>query len=292
MRPLTARTPIRQLAIGAAFLVAAFAGDLRACTLWGAAGRAASGGTIVSKNRDWKPDHIQVLKMCRGEGGHAYFALCTVYEGKDTEGVAAGVNECGLTVFTAAAGSLPASRWKDRPLVRSVTVALLRGHATCDGILADRERLFPSMRPVFIMISDRSKILVVEVGLDGKYAVKEVADGVVAHANHYLDERLAEFNIDVGASSARRQERIAHLLDAAPRPLTVESFAAMGRDQDDGPDNSLWRTGKIARTLASWIVETPASGAPRLRVVIVNPGRPEETHVHILDERFWKGDAN
>jgi hypothetical protein len=40
-----------------------------ACTLWGVAGQDASDGTIVSKNRDWKPDHTQVLKMRRDEKG-------------------------------------------------------------------------------------------------------------------------------------------------------------------------------------------------------------------------------
>ena len=39
-------------------LSGALAGSSHACTLWGAAGSEASGGTIVSKNRDWKPDQI------------------------------------------------------------------------------------------------------------------------------------------------------------------------------------------------------------------------------------------
>jgi hypothetical protein len=40
--------------------------------------------------------------------------------------------------------------------------------------------------------------------------------------------------------------------------------------------------------LSSWIVETPAAGAPKLRVALANPGEPETTNTFILDERFWK----
>lgn len=279
------------MGIRAAFLFLAIiltSVDLRACTLWGAAGTETSGGTIVVKNRDSKPDHTQVLKMCRPEKGHAYFGLWTVYADKDAGGIVAGVNEKGLTVFTAAAGSIPRRMWGDRPVRRTFTGALLADHASCDEVLANRAAIFPALRPAFIMLSDREKILTVEVGLGGKYALKTIGDGVVAHTNHYLDDSLAEFNISANESSLKRLGRITHLLEVSPRPFTAECFAVMGKDQHDGPDNSLWRTGKVARTLATWIVETPAHGAPRLRVAIANPGQPEQTHTFVLDEPFWK----
>ncbi len=264
------------------------ADDLCACTLWGAAGTNAAGGTIVSKNRDWKPDHTQMLKMRRSGKGHAYFGLCNVYAEKNTEGIVAGVNERGLTVFTAAAGSLPKSRWENRPVKRSFTGALLSDYASCDEVLAKRDEIFSSLRPAFIMMSDRRKILMVEVGLDGKYALKSIENGVVAHSNHFLDSSLADLNIKTEKGSVMRLERITHLLNTSSSPFTAESFAAMSRDQHDGPDNSLWRTGKVARTLASWIVETPARGNPRLRVVIANPGQREQTHTLVLDQKFWR----
>jgi len=262
--------------------------SLDACTLWGAAGTNASGGTIVIKNRDWKPDHRQVLKMKRPNKGYAYFGICTVYEGTSTEGLAAGVNEKGLTAFTAAASAIPSSMWKDAPVKRSFTTGLLTDYASCDEILAKKDAIFSALRPAFIMIADRKKILMVEVGLKGKYAVKTVENDVVVHANHFHDESLAEFNIKVSESSLKRFERITHLMKTTPRPFTTESFAVMSKDQNDGPDNSLWRTGKIARTLASWIVESPARGAQKLRVVIVNPGQEEQTHTFVLDDKFWK----
>ncbi|MCF7849085.1 MAG: C45 family peptidase [Kiritimatiellales bacterium] len=272
--------------VAALFLT--LAGNLHACTLWGAAGSDASGGTIISKNRDWKPDHMQVLKMHRNEKGYAYFGLCTVYAEESTKGVVAGVNEKALTVFTAAAGSLPSKMWKSRPVTRRITSTLLQSYAICDDVLANKDAIFSSMRPAFIMISDRKKILMVEVGLDGKYTLKTIENGSVAHTNHFMEETLAEFNIKIGESSLARLDRIKHLLNISPRPCMTDSFALMSKDRHDGPDNSLWRTGKVARTLASWIVETPARGAPKLRVVIANPGQKEETHVFVLDERFWR----
>ncbi len=262
--------------------------SLNACTLWGAAGTSASGGTIVIKNRDWKPDHMQVLKMRRGKTGYAYFGLCTVYEGTSTEGLAAGVNEKGLTAFTAAASTIPSSMWKEEPVKRSFTTGLLTDYANCDEILAKKDAIFSSLRPAFIMIADRKKILMVEVALKGKYAVKTVDNDVVVHSNHFHDPSLSEFNVKVGESSLKRFYRITHLMKTTPRPFTTESFAALSKDQNDGPDNSLWRTGKIARTLASWIVESPARGAQKLRVLIANPGQQEQTHCFVLDEKFWK----
>ncbi len=262
--------------------------DLKACTLWGAAGSDASGGTIVLKNRDWKPDHVQVLKMHRGEKGYAYFGICTVYPGKSPEGLAAAVNEKGLSVFTAAAGCIPKSMWEDRPVKRDFVKGLLSDYATCDEVLAKKDAIFPALRPAFVMIADRKMILMVEVGLDGKYAVKAVENGVVAHSNHFLDKSLTEFNFKVEETSLTRFDHITQLLKTGRRPFNTESFAVMSKDQHDGPNNSLWRTGPVARTLATWIVETPARGAPKLRVVIANPGQEEQTHSFVLDEKFWK----
>jgi hypothetical protein len=126
------------------------------------------------------------------------------------------------------------------------------------------------------------------VGLNGRYAVKVIESGAFAHSNHYLEPALAEFNLTIGASSAARLERISHLLASSPKPFDTAAFAAMSKDQHDGPNNSLWRTGKGSCTLSSWIVETPAQGAAKLRVVMANPGKPEQTQTFVLDEQFWK----
>lgn len=262
---------------------------LDACTLWGAAGASASGGTIISKNRDWKPDHTQELKLERLAKGHAYFGLYAV--GGTEPGIKAGVNETGLTVVTASASSIPKSKRDKQPGKRGVTARLLSGCATCDEVLAKKDAIFPESRAQFVMISDRAKILVVEIGLEGKYAVKVLERGFAAHTNHFLEPALAAFNAAESAGSAVRLRRITQLLETAGEPCSAEAFAAFSRDRHDGPDNSLWRTGngKNTRTLASWIVETPANGAPTLRVLLANPGQPEESRTFVLNPEFWRG---
>lgn len=49
--------------------------------------------------------HVQVLKMQRPTNGYAYFGLYA--EGNDAPGIKEGINEKGLTVVTASAGTIP-----------------------------------------------------------------------------------------------------------------------------------------------------------------------------------------
>jgi len=260
--------------------------DLEACTLWATVVTNAAGGTLIAKNRDWKPDHTQVLKMTRNRDGYAYFGLYA--EGGTEPGIKAGVNEKGLTVVTASASSIPQSKRDRQPGKHGVIGVLLSGYASCDEVLARKDAVFPRARTMFVMISDRSKIVLAEVGLEGKYALRTIASGFVAHSNHFLEPDLAAFNAKIGASSAARLGRITELMKGVPAPCTAESFASISRDRRDGPDNSLWRTGHNTRTLASWIVETPSNGVPRLRVVLANPDQPEETRTFVLNDAFWR----
>lgn len=261
----------------------------KACTLWGVAGNEASGGTIVSKNRDWKPDHTQVLKIRHDEKGFAYFGLYA--EGNDAPGLKQGVNEKGLAVMTASASAIPKSTRQAQSGKGGLMSTLLTRYATCDEVLADQKKLFSNRKPVFLLISDSKKIITVEVGLRGRYAVKVTESGSVAHSNHYLENSMAEFNMQRSASSETRVRRITELLNTAPNPCDTACFAVMSKDQHDGANNSLWRTGNTgSRTLSSWILETPAQGAPKLRVLLTNPGQPEEIHQFVLDEKFWRSD--
>jgi len=66
------------------------------------------------------------------------------------------------------------------------------------------------------MMADRRKILMLEVGLKGRYAVKVIESGAFAHSNHYLEPALAEFNLTIGASSAAAAR--AHLASAGEFP--------------------------------------------------------------------------
>lgn len=285
------QTPFRidfwhRLGCVGACLALAGGNHLAACTLWAIAGDEAGGGTIISKNRDWKPDHTQVLKLHRAPGSYAYFGLYA--EGNDKPGLKGGVNEKGLTVVTATASSIPEASRAKQPGKRGALAVLLANYATCDEIVARLETIFPRTSAGFFLIADRCKVLVVEVGLDGKFAHRLVERGAVAHTNHFLEPSLGAFNLKVGRSSTTRLNRIGELLAQEPRPLATAAFVRMSRDQHAGPDNSLWRTGKSSRTLSSWIVESPAEGAQRLRVYLANPGQPEELRTYVLNEEFWR----
>ncbi|APW43597.1 carcinine hydrolase/isopenicillin-N N-acyltransferase family protein [Rhodoferax saidenbachensis] len=256
-----------------------------ACTLWGAAGTAADGGTLISKNRDWAPDHHQVLRKVRPKKGWAYFGLYA--EGNGDPGLKAGVNEKGLTIVSASS-NLPRSVREDQPDMHGVMVKILTDYDSVDALIANADKVFSKSRANFFLISDRNKVLTVEVGLHGKYALSVNDSGTATHTNHYLDPELTKaYPQKTSASSRTRYQRINSLLGQSTAPYTLEQFSSLSRDHHDGPDNSLWRSGK-EYTLASWIVATPAQGAPRLHVVIANPGEREVTQDLVLDAQFWK----
>lgn len=256
-----------------------------ACTLWAAAGPDANGGTLVSKNRDWKPDHTQTLKLVRSKTGFDFFGLYA--EGNDDPGLKAGVNAKGLTIVSASV-NLPKKALENQPGKHGVMRRILETYASVDDLNADAERVFSSARASYLLVADNRKVLLVEVGLEGKYSVKVLEGGVATHTNHYLDPQLATlYNDKVGRSSATRLARIDDLLANASRPYSSAQFAEMSRDRNDGPDNSLWRSGK-SKTMASWIVESSASRVPKLRVVIANPDEAETVQEFVLDEAFWR----
>ena len=272
----------RPLALSGLLLLA---GPASACTLWGAAGAEAGGGTLVSKNRDWAPDHRQFLRIVKPKEGLAWLGLYT--EGNDHPGLKAGTNERGLTVVTASS-AIPQKLRSSRPDRRGAASRVLAGYASVDAVMADAAQIFGGAWPDNLLISDGHKLLVVEVGQEERFSMKLVERGVIAHTNHFLDATLPEYAIFKPAASSRmRLDRIQSLLADAPRPLTVAQFAAMSRDQHAGPDHSLWRTGPKARTLASWIVATSSQGVSQLRLVIANPGEAEQLHELTLDAAFW-----
>jgi hypothetical protein len=250
------------------------------------AGKDTGGGTIVAKNRDAKPDHQQILKFHRPPGGYASFGLYAV--GGELPGLKNGVNEKGLAVLTATASCLPQSARDDQPGQHPIMGALLARYASCDEVLAAQNTLFPLCRAGFLLIADRKKILVVETGLRGRFAIKTVENGRATHTNHYLEEALAEFNVKASSGSTTRLKRITDLLASQTGLYDTAAFAAMSNDQHDGPDKSLWRTGKSLRTLSSWILESPAAGPQRLRVVLANSGGDRTTNAYVLDEKFWR----
>lgn len=269
----------------AVVMLQAVPGTLPACTLWAAAGADTGGGTLLSKNRDWKPDHQQVLKRVHPRHGFTYFGLYA--QDSDEPGIKAGVNEKGLSIVSASASSIPKSVRSSQTGKQGVMTRILVSYASVDTLMADASTVFSGVRAMFLMISDRRKIMLVEIGLDGAYVTKLLENGTLVHTNHYLDPQMTSFNLKQAQSSKIRLARISSLLAQAPQAHTLDRFITLSRDRHDGPDNSLWRTGK-ENTLASWIVAAPASGDATLRVVLANPGKPEEIHEFTLNQDFWK----
>jgi hypothetical protein len=259
-----------------------------ACTLWGATGEStAIKGTLVSKNRDWVPDHIQHLKIVQPTNGHRYLGLFA--EGGADSGIKAGINDQGLAVITATASSIPKKSREAQPETSGVMRKLLTNFSSVDEVILKKE-IFAKAHAEFLIISDRTKIAVIEVGLDGTYAVKVLENGTLAHTNHFCEAALIHFNEAQNESSQIRYKRIQELLLKTKSPYTIADFQKMSMDQDAGANNSIWRTGsspKKPRTLASWITEIPREGPPKLYVKIANPDSAPREHNLVLNEAFW-----
>ncbi len=274
-------------ATAAALLILAGAADLRACTLWAAAGeRAAHGGSLIAKNRDWtpEPDEVRLVAPARG---FRFLGLFPVRAGK-RPGAVAGVNEKGLTVVVASAGSIP--REERTKGGKGLLRQLLTEFSTVEEVLA-RRTLFSRTHPVIYLLADSRRIAWVEVAPAGRFALRDSAGGVLSHTNHFLDAALIDANQKIGQSSRARLARIEELLAGKARPLTREDFIAFSGDRSAGPDNSIWRTGsrpERERTLATWIVSLPKDAPPELFVRLADPGAAERTGTLNLDAAFWK----
>jgi hypothetical protein len=267
-------------------LLFSIAQNALSCTLWSASGDyvVKGGGTLIAKNRDWVPDHRQVLKTVTPKTGYRYFGIFA--EGNDDPGLKAGINEKGLVVVSSTAGSIPAKLRAEPGRTKNLMVKILREFDGVDSALKD-EKIF--VGPRNLMLADGIKIAVVEIGLNGKQAVTVKKEGVLTQTNHYLDEKLLKFNQKIGLSSSLRHKRIEELLRNQGRPYVPDDFIAMSGDREDGPDNGIWRSGstpKRERTLSTWIVHSPVNGSTQLYVKIANPNENEKIHRLKLEDLF------
>ena len=245
-----------------------------ACTLWGAAGDAVDGGgVLITKNRDWAPDHRQQLNIVRPKEGYASVVLTAV--GGAEPGTKAGVNEKGLVIVTATVNQVPTAERQRVDQTKGLMSHLLARCASVEDVLKQIE-LF--RRPVFYLVGDRREIAVIEVAPDGSRSITRTDSGTLHHTNHYCAIDPADLKRKPGASSTNRSARIAELLKNPHRPYTVDDFIRFSEDTAAGPDNSIWRTGsdpQKTRTLATWLVAIPAAGSPRLYLKTADPGEAE-----------------
>jgi len=253
-------------------------GGAWACTLFGVSGGDVSGGgTLLVKNRDWKPDHTQEVTVVVPESGWRFVGLFA--RGGAAPGLRAGVNQAGLTVVSATAGSLPEEERQGEAGSKGILRRLL---TECDSVAQalSRTELFAQARPGMYLLADRTEVARLEIGPAGRYAFDRTRQGALFQTNHYLLPALAEANVHIGASSQARAARIQELLGQTQRPATLDALLALSRDAAGGPDLGIWRTGKTlesTRTLATFAVAMPPAGPGRLVVRLANPGQPERT---------------
>jgi hypothetical protein len=257
----------------------------QACTLWAANGNdVRQAGSLIVKNRDWAPDHRQELRLVSPERGYKYFGLFAV-DGEH-KGLKAGINEKGLVVVSATAGSIPSDARKQMPHTKALNAKLLAECGGVDDVLAKTDYF---RGPQILMIADREKIAFIEIGPERAFAVSVRQNGSLYHTNHYIADNMQDYNYVSSTSSHTRLQRIDELLASAPRPFDLETFIDLARDQHAGPDNSIFRTGSTSRktrTLATWAVRIPPSGSPELYVRILNPGEKERVVRLFTDEAF------
>lgn len=247
-----------------------FARPTYACTLWAAAGdRVSGGGTLIVKNRDWRPDHKQALKLVHpNEGIYSYYCL---YALGRYRGAKAGINQKGLVVVSA---SSPFSRSRKNEMYSTpgLNHKLL---ANCANVQQAVESTGWFWGPRFLLLADAKEMALVAIGPEGEYAVTRTKNGVLYHTNHYVEPRLAHFNPRKTLTSSRaRHARISRLLDGV-KVFSLADFEAMAASRQGGPADALWRTGKkptSTRTLSTWIVRHRPGGGAELYVKIANPG--------------------
>ena len=246
-----------------------------ACTLWGAAGESVEGGgTLIAKNRDWAPDHLQELIILRPAEGYGSLALRAVEGGEP--GIKAGVNEKGLVIVSATVSQVPRIK---RKAVQQKKELMSRFLATCASVDEVLKKVDWLRRPVFYLVGDRKELALIEVAPEGRRSVRRQDSGTLHHTNHYCAIDSYDAKRNPGVSSTQRYTRMGELLQNPTQPFVVENFIRFSEDQAAGPDNSIWRTGSgptRKRTLATWIASVPVSGSPRLYLKTANPGEPEQ----------------
>ena len=257
---------------------------VEACTLFAANGSVVDdGGTLLVKNRDWEPNQHQVIKFVPYKDGYSYFGL---YAEGTPAGMKAGINEKGLVVISATAGSIPYKERKNMPDKPGSMTKLLKECASVEEALT-RTDLF--LGPKILMLADKKSVATIEIGPEGKFSIEQKENDYICHTNHYVAEDMLNFNKKIGQSSQKRYERICQLLDDASMPFSLDVFLNFSSDQNDGPDDSIFRSGSNptkTRTMAVWAVAIPKQGSPEVYIKILNPNEEEKSCRIIADDFF------
>ena len=264
---------------------------LWACTLWAAAGSKVKGeGTLIAKNRDWRPNCKQVLKLITPDKGFRYYGLFE--EGNEESGIKMGINEHGLVVISARAIISKKER-QSMSRTQGVNRLLLTSCATIEDALK-RTDIFEGAR--FLLMADKKEIALAEIGITGGCVIDKTDNGVLYHTNHFVEpglmvyspDRFTGTRIDRYIGSVERYEQIHELMHDKNR-FEMRDFIEISQSQNGGPDRSIWRKGTTSqsiRTLSSWIVYQPRGGKPVLYIRIADPGEDIKERLISLPEIF------
>ncbi|HWR31862.1 MAG TPA: C45 family autoproteolytic acyltransferase/hydrolase [Negativicutes bacterium] len=250
-----------------------------ACTIWAAAGsKVDGGGTLIVKNRDWVPDHQQVLKLNIPSQGYRYIELNTV--GNTSPGTKAGINEHGLVVVNASTPSI-----YDKPenfIGRQGTSSVLRNYRSVQEALDALRDGKWSGGPVYLILADAQEIAVIEFGLNGTSRTESTKSGVVYHTNHYLNPDLQSLNPYRSGGSYKRAEHIKIRL-ASKESFTAQDFI------EESKNPTVWHSGATSQsssTLSTWLVSQSPHGDARLYLRMGNPGQPVKEYDFLIKELF------
>lgn len=233
----------------------------QACTLFSASGgRTVDGGTLIAKVRDWSPTP-QYWYRIDPTTGYSYYGLFIRSNGS---GLRAGINEQGLVVVTATAGTIPK---KDRLAIAGMPGGMLKYLLTQYASVAEivNANIENWGSPQFIMIADKAETAYIEIAPDGQCSITREPDGVLYHTNHFINDELLWANYKgPGESSAARFARIKELMQQKQR-FSIDDFIVITNDQHDGDNNSIWRVGnednpKSTQSMAAFIVHFTSEG--------------------------------
>ena len=258
-----------------------------ACSLWAATGdRSKDGGSLIGQTWDVPQGTRGEMRLVIPEKGFRYLGIFPL-TARTGDNVVAGINERGLAIVTTTAYTMAPKK----KLIggANLTETILTSFVSVDAVLENRNLLSRS-RPVFLVVADHSKIALVQIGSGGHLAVDVTGNGVFSHTNHYTHQNLLEENERYDGGSLLRLNRLQHLLVNHPDPFTIDDFLSIAGDRNNGPDNSIWRSGgspKHERTLASWVAFLPRNSPPEIYFKLLNPGSNELNYEIKLDKPFW-----
>lgn len=252
-----------------------------ACTLFGAQGsRVLGGGTLVVKNRDFRPEY-QEMRLVQGSR-YRFYGL---YGGTENKmGLKGGVNEAGLAVLSAAASCIPQKERKAMGRNTGALGKLLGRYATVDEAL---ESGIDLGGPKFFLLADATELAWVEVGNADRVTVRRVRNDTLAHTNFYLSPEFEKLNLKPAVSARKRYARIEELLGSQNAPYILDDLIRYSTDRTEGADNSIWRTGSRGtgpQTLATFGVWLHAGARPDVFVKIrYSPEAQGREDVYQLD---------